>query len=150
MTKPERSSCHDIRPNVNSGNRNRTERLESSPNQFRFLNKSHYDSICQKAQHGRKTLAIEKEEGNDHSSDWQSQGLLSSCSIPLRQSSTPSPSMMPRTTGFVVIFSIQVMAPVNPIRSQKRPVKIPDPQIIPWVIARHERWPSLQLLSWVE
>ena len=46
----------------------------------------------------------------------------------------PNPSMMPRTTGFVVTFSIQVIAPVIPMRNQKRPVKIPDPQIIPGVI----------------
>jgi hypothetical protein len=46
----------------------------------------------------------------------------------------PNPSIMPRTTGLVVIFSIQVIAPVDPIRSQKRPVKTPDPQIIPGVI----------------
>jgi len=41
----------------------------------------------------------------------------------------PNPNMMPRTTGLVVTRSIQLIAPVIPIRSQKRPVKIPDPQI---------------------
>ena len=36
---------------------------KDSPEQFRFLNKSHHDPIGQKAQHGRKPLAIEQEEG---------------------------------------------------------------------------------------
>lgn len=47
---------------------------------------------------------------------------------------SPNPSMMPRRTGLVVILSIQRIAPVIPINNQKRPVKIPDPQIIPGVM----------------
>jgi len=43
----------------------------------------------------------------------------------------PNPSMIPRTTGLGVIFSIQVIAPVTPIASQNRPVNRPDPQIMP-------------------
>lgn len=42
--------------------------------------------------------------------------------------------MMPRMTGLLVILASHSMAPVSPIRVQKTAVKMPDPQIMPWVM----------------
>ena len=82
-------------------------------------------AISEKDEHRRNSLLTKKQESQDGPGDGKPGFLLSSSPDPSTIKVNPSPSMIPRTTGFVVIFSIQVTIPVDPRRSQNNPVNIP-------------------------
>ena len=131
--KPEKSSFQVIRAKVKSGSRNRMERWDRSWINSGFNTSAIITPYPRSASMAGRRLLLRRIRVNAAPPT-----ARRGCSLIIPNPSTmklkPNPSMIPRTTGFVVTFSIQVMVPVTPIKSQKRPVKIPDPQIIPWVI----------------
>ena len=62
---------------------------------------------------------------------------------------SPSPSMMPRTTGLVASRAIGRMAPVRPARSQKSPVVRPAPNRAAGLIPPATAAAPMAFIGWI-
>jgi len=94
--------------------------------QLRVHDNGGHDPDDEEDEHCRD-FGVGEQQVRDDQGDTGKQRRCGHPGTPSTMNVSPSPSMMPRTTGLVASLAIGLIIPVTPARSQKRPVVRPEP-----------------------